>query len=173
MSSFKKSKLFFPLVFILLLLIQNSCSVGSEYGEASDYEKYGATVAGSSTIQGAVLTSSGSVLSGVSVSYASGTLTYSTTSDSSGLFTQSSLATGTYTLSYSKSGYVNETQYATLETDGETLEVATLRMLSNSRCSSSSTGDISGTITSALSSSTKIEGATIKAYRGLWSKRGL
>ncbi|SVB10925.1 uncharacterized protein METZ01_LOCUS163779 [marine metagenome] len=175
MSSFKKSKLFFPLVFILLLLLQNSCSV-SEYGEASDYEKYGATATasatGSGTIFGAVLTSSGSVLSGVSVSYASGTSTYSTTTDSSGLFTQSSLATGTYTLSYSKSGYWNETQYATLETDGETIELLTLRMLSKSRCSSS-TGDISGTITSALSSSATIEGATIKAYRGLWSKRSL
>ena len=171
MSSFKKSKLFFPLVFILLLLLQHSCSDRSEYGEASDYEKYGATATGTGTIEGAVLNSSGSVLSGVSVSYASGTSTYSTTTDSSGLFTQSSLATGTYTLSYSKSGYVNETQYATLETDGETLELATLRMLSKSRCSS--TGDISGTITSALSSSVTIEGAAIKAYEGLWSKRSL
>ena len=176
MSSFKKSKLFFPLVFILLLLLQHSCSDRSEFGEASDYEKYGATATatatGSGTIYGVVLTSSGSVLSGVSVSYASGTSAYSTTTDSSGLFTQSSLATGTYTLSYSKSGYVNETQYATLETDGETLELLTLRMLSKSRCSSS-TGDISGTITSALSSSAKIGGATIKAYSGLWRKRGL
>ncbi len=175
MSSFKISKLFFPLVFIPLLLIQNSCSEISEYGEASDYEKYGATATtatGSSTIKGAVLTTWGSVLSGVSVSYASGTSTYSTTTDSSGLFTQSSLATGTYTLSYSKSGYWNETQYATLETDGETLELLTLKMLSKSRCSSS-TGDISGTITSALSASAKIEGATIKAYRGLWFKKGL
>ena len=176
MSSFKKSKLFFPLVFILLLLLQHSCSDRSEFGKASDYEKYGATATatatGSSTIKGAVLTSSGSVLSGVSVSYASGTSTYSTTTDSSGLFTQSSLATGTYTLSYSKSGYWNDTQYATLETDGETIELLTLRMLSKSRCSSS-TGDISGTITSALSSSAKIGGATIKAYRGLWFKRGL
>ena len=134
MSSFKKSKLFFPLVFILLLLLQHSCSDRSEFGKASDYEKYGATATatGSSTIKGAVLTTSGSVLSGVSVSYASGTSTYSTTTDSSGLFTQSSLATGTYTLSYSKSGYWNETQYATLETDGETLELATLRMLPHS-----------------------------------------
>ena len=172
MSLFKKSKLFFPLVFILLLLLQNSCSDRSEYGKASDYEKYGATATGSGTIEGAVLTTWGSVLSGVSVSYASGTSTYSTTTDSSGLFTQSSLATGTYTLSYSKSGYVNETQYATLETDGETIELLTLRMLSKSRCTSS-TGDISGTITSALSSSVTIGGATIKAYRGLWFKKDL
>jgi hypothetical protein len=172
MSSFKKSKLFFPLVFILLLLLQHSCSDRSEFGEASDYEKYGATATatGSGTIEGAVLTSSGSVLSGVSVSYASGTLTYSTTSDSSGLFTQSSLATGTYTLSYSKSGYLNEAQYATLETDGETIEVATLRMLPNS-CAT--TGDISGTITSALSITTTISGATINAYKNVWSKRSL
>ena len=174
MSSFKKSKLLFPLVFILLLLLQHSCSDRSEFGKASDYEKYGATATatGSGTIKGSVLTLSGSVLSGVSVSYASGTSAYSTTTDSSGLFTQSSLATGTYTLSYSKSGYWNETQYATLETDGETIELLTLKMLSKSRCSSS-TGDISGTITSALSKSATIEGATIKAYRGLWSKRSL
>ena len=170
MSSFKKSKLFFPLVFILLLLLQHSCSDRSEFGKASDYEKYGANANGSSTIKGAVLTTSGSVLSGVSVSYASGTSTYSTTTDSSGLFTQSSLATGTYTLSYSKSGYWNETQYATLETDGETLELVTLRMLPNS-CATP--GDISGTITSALSSSATIEGATINVYKNYWSKRSL
>ena len=172
MSSFKKSKLFFPLVFILLLLLQHSCSDRSEFGEASDYEKYGATATatGSGTIYGVVLTNSGSILSGVNVSYASGTSTYSTTTDSSGLFTQSSLATGTYTLSYSKSGYLNETQYATLETDGETLEVATLRMLPTS-CAT--TGDISGTITSALSFSIKISGATINAYKNVWSKRSL
>ena len=174
MSSFKKSKLFFPLVFILLLLLQHSCSDRSEFGEASDYEKYGATATatatGSSTIYGVVLTSSGSVLSGVGVSYASGISTYSTTTDSSGLFTQSSLATGTYTLSYSKSGYLTETQYATLETDGETLEVATLRMLPNS-CATP--GDISGTITSALSASATIEGATINVYKNYWSKRSL
>jgi hypothetical protein len=65
---------------------------------------------------------------------------------------------------------LNETQYATLETDGETLELETLRMLPTS-CTT--TGDISGTISSALSITTKISGATINAYKGLWSKRSL
>ena len=54
MSSFNKSKLFFPLVFILLLLLQHSCSDRSEFGEASDYEKYGATATATATGSGTI-----------------------------------------------------------------------------------------------------------------------
>jgi hypothetical protein len=65
---------------------------------------------------------------------------------------------------------LNEALYATLETDGETLEVTTLRMLPTS-CATPN--DISGTITSALSSSVTIDNATINVYKNYWTKRSL
>jgi len=67
----------------------------------SAYTTNGFTTAGSGTIKGSVISYSGSsALSGVAISYAlSGTTVATTTTDSSGDFTQSSLATGTYTLS--------------------------------------------------------------------------
>jgi hypothetical protein len=108
-------------------------------------------------------------LSGVAISYAlSGTTVATTTTDSSGDFTQSSLATGTYTLSYSNSGYVDETQLATLATAGQTLTVAKLKMLSTS-CAS--TGNISGTITDAVSSA-NVSGVSISIRRGLNTTSG-
>ena len=55
---------------------------------------------------------------------------------------------GDYTISYSKSGYLDESQDVPLETDGQTLEVATMRMLSSS-CAS--TGTISGRISDSVS----------------------
>ena len=113
MYSIRKIISFLPLVFILLLLLLNSCSDRSEYGTESDYEKLGAvatetgtgtgsaTETGSGTIKGSVISYSGSnALSGVSVSYAlSGTTVGNAAStDSSGDFKKSSLETGTYTL---------------------------------------------------------------------------
>ena len=125
---------------------------------------------GSGTIKGSVISYSGSsALSGVGVSYAlSGTTVDNTTTDSSGDFTKSSLATGTYTLSYSNSGYVDETQSATLATDNQTLTVAKLKMLSTS-CAS--TGTISGTITNAVSSA-NVSGVAISIRRGLSTTSG-
>ena len=125
---------------------------------------------GSGTIQGSVISYSGSsALSGVGVSYAlSGTTVDNTTTDSSGDFTKSSLATGTYTLSYSNSGYVDETQSATLSTDNQTLTVAKLKMLSTS-CAS--TGTVSGTITDAVSSD-NVSGVVISIRRGLSTTSG-
>jgi hypothetical protein len=78
------------------------------------------TLAGG-TIKGSVLSqSSNSALSGVSVSYAkSGTTIVNTSTDSSGDFSQT-LLLGTYTLTYSKSGYLDEIQSATLATDNQT-----------------------------------------------------
>ena len=130
----------------------------------------GFTTAGSGTIKGSVISYSGSsALSGVAISYAlSGTTVATTTTDSSGDFTQSSLATGTYTLSYSNSGYVDETQLATLATAGQTLTVAKLKMLSTS-CAS--TGNISGTITDAVSSA-NVSGVSISIRRGLNTTSG-
>ena len=125
---------------------------------------------GSGTIQGSVISYSGSsALSGVGVSYAlSGTTVDNTTTDSSGDFTKSSLATGTYTLSYSNSGYVDETQSATLSTDNQTLTVAKLKMLSTS-CAI--TGTVSGTITDAVSSD-NVSGVAISIRRGLSTTSG-
>ena len=172
MSSFKKSKLFFPLVFILLLLLQHSCSDRSEFGKASDYEKYGATATGSGTgtgtgtIKGNVVSYIGNnILTGVSVSYdLSSTIVGNTaTTDSSGDFKKSSLETGTYTLSYSKDQYVDEIQAATLETENPTLTVGTLRMLPNN-CSSTST--ISGKIRDAVSGAV-LEDVVVSIYRGV------
>ena len=128
------------------------------------------TASGSGTIKGSVISYSGSsAMSGVSVSYAlSGTTVDNATTDSSGDFTKSSLATGTYTLSYSNSGYVDETQSATLATAGQTLTVAKLKMLSTS-CAS--TGTISGTITDAVSSA-NVSGVAISIRRGLSTTSG-
>ena len=72
MYSIRKIISFLPLVFILLLLLLNSCSDRSEYGTESDYEKLGAvatetgtgtgsaTETGSGTIKGSVISYSGS-----------------------------------------------------------------------------------------------------------------
>ena len=100
------------------------------------------TLAGG-TIKGSVLgKSSNSALSGVSVSYAkSGTTIVNAITDSSGDFSQE-LILGTYTLTYSMSGYLDETQSVTLAADNQTLVASTLKMLPDS-CTS---GTISGTI---------------------------
>ena len=171
MYSIRKIISFFPLVFILLLLLLNSCSDRSEYGTESDYEKLGAvatetgTGTGSATIKGSVISYSGSnALSGVSVSYAlSGTTVGNAAStDSSGDFKKSSLETGTYTLSYSKDGYVDETQSSTLATENQTLTVGKLKMLSNN-CSSTST--ISGKIIDAVSGA-NVQDVIVSIRRG-------
>ena len=82
------------------------------------------------SIKGSTLSkSSNSALSGVSVSYTkSGTTIVNTATDSSGDFSKT-LAVGTYTLTYSKSGYLDEIQSATLSGDNQTLVVSTLMML--------------------------------------------
>ena len=179
MYSIRKIISFFPLVFILLLLLLNSCSERSEYGKKSDYEKLGAvatatetgtgtgsaTETGSGTIKGSVISYSGSnALSGVSVSYAlSGTTVGNAAStDSSGDFKKSSLETGAYTLSYSKDGYVDETQSSTLATENQTLTVGKLKMLSNN-CSSTST--ISGKIIDAVSGA-NVQDVIVSIRRG-------
>ena len=144
-------------VFFLL----SNCSGSGEYGEASDFEKYGANPLG--TIKGSVQDTLGSVLSGVNVSYAlSGKTTSAEVTDSSGDFSKSSINIGTYTLSYSKSGYLDDTQEAILEDGGQTLTVNTLKM-NFDNCSE--TGDPSGTITDAVDSSAITE-ASLSVRKG-------
>ncbi len=114
-------------------------------------------------INGSVLSqSSNSALSGVSVSYAkSGTTIVNAITDSSGDFTQD-LILGTYTLTYSMSGYLDETQSATLATDNQTLVASTLKMLPDS-CTS---GTISGTIKDAVNNN-PVTGVSLSVRRGL------
>jgi hypothetical protein len=89
----------------------------------------------------------GSPLSGVSVSDALwGSTVATTTSDNDGNFNQASLALGMHSLTYSKSGYLSETLTELLETDGETLNLETVRLL-DENCTS---GTMSGTITDAV-----------------------
>ena len=147
MSSFIKNNIFLNLILAILFLFFNSCS---EKEEASDFEKLGAgaTTSSSGTIQGNVVDFSGSSgLSGVSISFSlSGTSIATNSTDSNGDFSQSSLPLGTYTLSYSKSGYISASQSGTLETDNQTLATAKLTMLPSS-CGS---GYITGTIKNAV-----------------------
>ena len=118
------------------------------------------------TIKGSVSSqSSNSALSGVSVSYTkSGKTIVNTTTDSSGDFNQALTypTLGTYTLTYSKSGYLDEIQSATLATDNQTLVVSTLKMLPVS-CTS---GTISGTIKDAVKND-PVTGVSLSARRGL------
>ena len=44
MKTFNKIKVFLPLAIIPLFLLLNNCGNRSDYGEANDYEKFGADV---------------------------------------------------------------------------------------------------------------------------------
>ena len=77
------------------------------------------------------------------------------------------LILGTYTLTYSKSGYLDETQSATLAKDNQTLVVSTLRMLSDN-CTS---GTISGTIKDAVNNN-PVTGVSLNFRRGVNATSG-
>ena len=116
---------------------------------------------GSGTIKGKVISDvNNSGLSGVNIQFY-GTTIDNTTTDSNGEFNVE-VDVGDYTISYSKDGYLDESQDVPLETDGQTLEVATLRMLSSS-CAS--TGTISGNITDAVTGD-NVTGVYLEARRG-------
>jgi len=91
------------------------------------------TTSGNGTVSGSVLSKdNNSTITSVSVSFEkSGTTTVSTTTDNSGGFSQT-LALGTYTITYSKTGYLDEIQSITLSTDNQTVVASTLKMLSDS-----------------------------------------
>jgi len=131
--------------------------------EVGDYEKLGAIGTGSGTIQGNIINySTNSGLSGVSVTFSSsGGTSYSTSTDSNGDYSQSSLPLNTYSISYSKSGYISSTQSGTLETDQQTLDAAKLTMLP-STCGS---GNITGIIKNALNGNA-IGSVTLNARSG-------
>ena len=102
---------------------------------------------GSGTFTGTVQMDNGSALSGVGVSDSLfGSTVATMTSDSNGDFTQASLPLGMHSLTYSKSGYLGLTLRELLETDGETINLETVRLLPDN-CTS---GTMSGTITDAV-----------------------
>ena len=102
---------------------------------------------GSGTITGSVQMDNGSPLSGVNLSDELwGSTVATTTSDSDGDFSQTSLALGWHSVTYSKSGYFGLTSSELLETDGQTLILETVRMLPDN-CTA---GTMSGTITNAV-----------------------
>ena len=151
MFSPKQLNPFCTLVLILTAFCLSNCSDKSEYGEASDYEKLGYGPSGSGIIKGTVLDNASDALSGVSVTFAkSGTTSSVVTTVDNGTYSKSSLSAGTYTLTYSKSGYLESTQSVTLATDSEELTVATVKQLPDT-CAS--TGTISGNIKDAVSDS--------------------
>jgi hypothetical protein len=117
---------------------------------------------GSGVISGATIKQSDrSALEDVSVEYNIGGYTKTVTSDSSGDYGIYALTEGSYTLTYSKSGYSSTTQSATLSSDTDNITVATLAMLS-SGCSS---GNISGTIKNAVTGNT-VSGVSISIRSG-------
>ena len=137
----------------------NKCAIHNAYKSNSNWPyDWNSECAG--TIQGTVRQSNGSALSGVLVSF-SGANTDNATTDSSGNFNKT-LGLGSYTLTYTKSGYISSTQSATLATDNQTVVVATLTLLSSSSCSA---GNISGTIKDAVSGSA-ISGVSISIRSG-------
>ena len=102
---------------------------------------------GSGTISGSVQSDNGSSLSGVGVSDELwGSTVATTTSDNDGDFSQASLSLGMHSVTYSKSGYLGLTLTELLETDGETLDLETVRLLDED-CTS---GTMSGKITDAV-----------------------
>ena len=102
---------------------------------------------GSGTISGSVQMDNGSPFYGVSVSDSLwGSTVASTTSDSAGDFSQTSLALGRHSVTYSRSGYFDASMGGLLETDGQTIDLETVRLLRDN-CTS---GTMSGTITDAV-----------------------
>ena len=100
---------------------------------------------GSGTISGSVQSdNTNSYLSGVGISWGSTVAT--TTSDSNGDFSQASLSLGMHSVTISKSGYLSLTLTELLETDGETLNLETVKLLDED-CTS---GTMSGKITNAV-----------------------
>ena len=131
---------------------------GNSLAEA--YTTNGFTTMAAGTFKGSVKKADGDALSGVLVDF-SGAYVDNTTTDSSGDFNKT-LGLGSYTLTYSKSGYITTTQAATLATDKVTVVVATLTLLD----SSCSAGDIAGTIKDAVTGNA-ISGVSLSIRSGV------
>ena len=176
MFSLKQLKPICTLVLFLTLFCLSNCSENSEYGDASDYEKGGYSpsdseiISGSGIIKGAVLDNASTALAGVSVTFAkSGITSTLVTTEDNGTYVKTSLSSGNYTLTYSKSGYIDMSQSAELTTDNETLTVATVKQFPDT-CAS--TGTISGTIQDAVDSSVVVSGVSLSIRSGMNTTSG-
>ena len=169
MFSHKQFNPFFKLVLVLTAICLSNCSDKSEYGEASDYEKLGYGPSGSGIIKGTVLDNASDALSGVSVTFAkSGTTPSVVTTVDNGTYSKTSLSSGNYTLTYSKSGYLEMSQSAELTADNETLTVATVKQFPDT-CAS--TGTISGTIKDAVDD-TAVSAVSLSVRSGINTTSG-
>jgi len=163
MFSPKQFNPFFTLILITLAFFLSNCS------KDENEETVTSASSVSGIIKGTVLDNETDALSGVSVTFAkSGTTSSTVTTLDNGTFSESSLSSGTYTLTYNKSGFVDTTLSATLTADDETLEVVTVKQLSD-MCAS--TGAISGTIKDAMSNS-GVTGVSLSARSGLNTTSG-
>ena len=176
MFSMKQLNPFFSLVLILTVFYLSNCSENSEFGDASDYEKGGYSPSnseissGSGIIKGAVLDNASAALAGVSVTFAkSGITSTLVTTEDNGTYVKTSLSSGNYTLTYSKSGYIDMSQSAELTTDNETLTVATVKQFPDT-CAS--TGTISGTIQDAVDSSVVVSDVSLSIRSGMNTTSG-
>ena len=176
MFSMKQLNPFFSLVLILTVFYLSNCSENSEFGDASDYEKGGYSPSnseissGSGIIKGTVLDNASAALAGVSVTFEkSGITSTLVTTEDNGTYVKTSLSSGNYTLTYSKSGYIDMSQSAELTTDNETLTVATVKQFPDT-CAS--TGTISGTIQDAVDSSVVVSDVTLSIRSGMNTTSG-
>ena len=158
MFSPKQFNPFLTLILITLAFFLSNCS-------PDENEE---TVGNTGVIKGSILDNESDTLSGVSVTFVKSDTTVGTvTSDADGEFYKSSLSSGDYTLTYTKSSYINTTMSATLANNYETLRVATVTQLSDT-CS---TGAISGTIKDAVSNS-GVTDVSLSARSGLNTTSG-
>jgi len=124
---------------------------------------------GSAIIKGTVEDYDSEALSGVSVTFAkSGTTSSTVTTIDNGTYSKSTFSSGTYTLTYTKNGYVEASQSATLTADDETLEVGLVQLFPDT-CASA--GTISGTIKDAVSES-GVTDVSLSARSGLDATSG-
>ena len=128
---------------------------------------YDRFTSGSGVISGAVIRDNGSALSGVDAKYDIGEYTKTVNSDSDGDYGIYALTAGSYTLTYSKSGFQGATQSATLATDNDNITVATLTMCT----SGSSGGNISGRIRDAVSGD-NVSGVLVSLRSGFNNRSG-
>ena len=149
---------------IFKLRITTSVKDTSSNSLVSTYTTNGFTTSplGSGTIKGSVKMDNGTALSSVSVALSIyGTTAANVTSDSSGDFSQSSLGLGVYSLTFTKSDYLNSIQSATLATDNQTVTANVVLLADN--CTA---GTVSGTISDAVSGS-DVSGVSLSVRSGL------
>ena len=154
---------FFALILITLAFFLSNCS------KDENEETVTSASSVSGIIKGTVLDNETDALSGVSVTFAkSGTTSSTVATIDNGTYSKSTFSSGTYTLTYTKNGYIEASQSATLTADDETLEVALVQLFPDT-CAS--TGTISGTIKDAVSES-GITDVSLSARSGLDATSG-